>query len=184
MVSSNRKIYKHGRQWLFRGDNIPAGTPTDLVIGYREQGYDDDTIMQGLQQQGYSPQQINDAFNQANQKNQAVAGPVTGMERQEDTEAIVESLIEEKWTELQSKLNNLNEWKEKVDTQLIRFEQEITLLKENFDKLHEGILGKISEYDANLKDVGSSVKAMDEVFKRVLPSLTDSVNKLSRIANK
>ncbi len=56
-------------------------------------------------------------------------------------------------------------------------------LKENFDKLHQGILGKISEYDGNLKEVGSSVKAMDQVFKEVLPSLTESVNKLGRIAN-
>jgi hypothetical protein len=165
---------------------IPPGTPTDLVLAYREQGYDDETIMRGLQQQGYSSQQVNDAFNQANQKKQAVAGPVEGMEKysSDNTEAIVESLVEEKWAEFQDKLKFINEWKERVDSQLMRFDQEIKLLKENFDKLHEGILGKISEYDTNLKDVGSSVKAMDEVFKRVIPSLTDSVGKLNRMANK
>jgi len=165
--------------------NIPEGTPTDMIIAYRQQGYDDDTIIQGLQQQGYSAQQVNDAVTQANQKKQAVASPVQGsMESQKDTEAVVESIVEEKWSDFQNQMKSFIEWKEKADSQLVRMEQELGLLKQNFETLHEGILGKISEYDNNLKNVGSSVKAMDQVFKKVLPSLTDSVNKLSRIANK
>jgi len=172
--------------------NIPEDTPTDAVIQYRQQGYDTETIKQGLIQQGYSEQQVLDAFNQADMKPQAIASPVQGMappqqygsaNSSEDTEAIVESLIEEKWQDLQQQLKQITEWKERIDSQVIKLTQEMGLLKENFDKLHEGVLGKISEYDNNLKDVGSSVKAMDEVFKKVLPTMTESVNKLSKLAN-
>ena len=169
--------------------NIPEDTPTDAVIQYKQQGYDDETIKQGLSQQGYGPQQVLDAFNQADMKGQAIAAPVQGMQPapqqyEENTEAVVESLIEEKWQDLQTQLKAITEWKERIDSQVIKITQEMGLLKENFDKLHEGVLGKISDYDATLKDVGSSVKAMDEVFKKVIPTMTESVNKLSRLANK
>jgi len=70
-----------------------------------------------------------------------------------------------------------------VDSQLHKLTETMTSIQDNFNNLHQGILGKIGEYDSNLKEVGSSVKAMDQVFKNILPSLTDSVNKLSRISN-
>lgn len=101
-----------------------------------------------------------------------------------DTEAIVESAVEEKWKDLESSLKPLLDWKEKADMRITKVEQEILILKENFDKLHEGVLGKISEYDTNLEDVGSSIKAMDKVMKEVLPELNESVNRLSRISKK
>jgi len=101
-----------------------------------------------------------------------------------DTEAIAESVVEEKWKELEAKLKPLLEWKENADIRITKTEQEIIVLKETFDKLHEGVLGKISEYDTNLQDVGSSIKAMDKVMKEVLPELNDSVSRLSRISKK
>lgn len=70
-----------------------------------------------------------------------------------------------------------------MDASVNQMQLEVGALKENMDKLHEGVLGKIREYDTNLQDVGSSIKAMDQVFKKVLPTLTESVNKLSRVAN-
>ena len=46
------------------------------------------------------------------------------------------------------------------------------------------MLGKITEYDDNLTNVGTEIKAMGKVFSKVLPSLTDSVNKLQRYSGK
>ena len=42
-------------------------------------------------------------------------------------------------------------------------------------------MGKISEYDQNIIDVGTEMKAMEKVFQKVLPSLTENVNKLERM---
>ena len=142
-----------------------------------------------LQQNGYNSQQIFDAFNQADQKSTAVAGPVQGMEEEDseddipsgNTEAIVESLVQEKWKELQDKMQAFEQWKDDMDSKVHKIEESVNALKESFNNLHQGVLGKISEYDTNLKDVGSSVKAMDKVFKNVLPTLTESVSKLGRI---
>ena len=47
--------------------------------------------------------------------------------------------------------------------------------------MHKGILGKISEYDQNLVNVGTEIKAMEKVFEKILPSFTDNVQRLSRI---
>ncbi|MBW2998069.1 hypothetical protein KY321_00895 [Candidatus Woesearchaeota archaeon] len=163
---------------------IPENTPTDLILQYRQQGYDDDSIIKALQQQGYNSQQIFDGFNQADLKPNAVATPVQGMNTpaQDKTEEMIESIIEEKWNELKEKLNSFDNWKEQIQNQVTKLEEEMSHIKENYNNLHQGVLGKISEYDNNLKDVGSSVKAMDKVFKNILPTLTNSVNRLARMS--
>ena len=42
-------------------------------------------------------------------------------------------------------------------------------------------MSKISAYDQNIVDVGTEIKAMEKVFQKVLPNLTENVNKLDRI---
>jgi hypothetical protein len=37
------------------------------------------------------------------------------------------------------------------------------------------------DYDKNLLDVGTEIKAMEKVFQKVLPELTSSVQELGRI---
>ena len=45
-------------------------------------------------------------------------------------------------------------------------------LKSDFDGLHKAILGKIGEYDKNLVNIGTDIKAMEKVFQKVIPILT------------
>lgn len=99
----------------------------------------------------------------------------------ERIEEVAEAIIDEKWNELLKDINKMIEWKEKTESRLLRIEQDITNLKANFESLHKGILGKISEYDQNLVDVGTEIKAMEKVFQKVLPTFTENVNKLSRL---
>ena len=99
-------------------------------------------------------------------------------------EELAEAIIDEKWNELLKDINKMIEWKEKTDSRLARIEQEIQNLKSSFESLHKGILGKVSEYDQNLVEVGTEIKAMEKVFQKILPTFTDNVNKLSRITDK
>ncbi|MEA2036969.1 MAG: hypothetical protein U9O94_05640 [Nanoarchaeota archaeon] len=101
----------------------------------------------------------------------------------ESMEEVVEAVVEEKWKEKKKELGNLVEWKEEVNTKLAQLQQQIDDLKASFDGLHKGILGKITEYDENLNNVGTEIKAMGKVFSKVLPSFTESVNKLQRMGN-
>ncbi len=96
-------------------------------------------------------------------------------------EELAEAIIDEKWNEIVRSINKIVDWKERVETRLTKLEQQVDDMNKNFDTLHKGVLGKISDYDRNLTNVGAEIKAMDKVFQKVLPSLTESVGELSRI---
>ena len=61
-------------------------------------------------------------------------------------------------------------------------DQQIKDLTNSLNNLHKSLISKISEYDSNITNVGVEIKAMEKVFQKVLPSLTENVNKLDRIA--
>jgi len=96
-------------------------------------------------------------------------------------EEIAEAIIDEKWNELVKDINKVVEWKERTDMDLTKIQQDIENLKERFESLNKGILGKITEYDQNLTSVGTQIKAMDMAFQKILPTFTENVNKLDRI---
>ncbi len=103
-------------------------------------------------------------------------------DNKERIEEIAEAIIDEKWNVLVKDINKVIEWKERSDNELKRLSQEIVNLKERFESLHKGVLGKISDYDQNLSNVGTEIKAMEKVFQNVLPTLTESIHKLERLS--
>lgn len=99
----------------------------------------------------------------------------------EEIEELVESIIDEKWQELAKDINKIVDWKNDVEIKISKLEQQFNSLKEDFDKLHQAIIGKIGEYDKNILTVGAEIKAMEKVFSKVLPVFTENINELSRI---
>jgi hypothetical protein len=106
--------------------------------------------------------------------------PFAGGER-ERIEEMAETIIDEKWDELLKNINKITEWRDKTDARISKFEQEMKDLKDDFDKLHKALIGKISEYDQNILNVGTEIKAMERVFQKILPTFTENVSELSRI---
>lgn len=98
-------------------------------------------------------------------------------------EEVAESIIEEKWKDLMKNVNKIVEWKTQMDGRLVQMEQKFSDLQHNFDELHKALISKINEYDQNILNVGSQVKAMEKVFSKVLPTFTDTVSELGRITN-
>ena len=181
-----------------------AASPVEQVRSLKDQGWPDDQIIATLQGKGYDPVSINDAIAQAEAG--PAAGPLpevpgmppptpdmppgipTSIERplhkkdsSENFEEIAESVVEEKWGEFNKELAKVNEWKDKADARVTKTEQELQDLKDDVENLHKAIVAKIGEYDKNLLDVGTEIKAMEKVFQKVLPELTGSVSELSRI---
>ena len=171
--------------------------PTDSVISMQKQGLSNHQIIEYLQRQGYAPEQIFEAMNQANikgnieqpgllqmnQPNQMQMPPGPGFQdHNENIEKIAEAIIEEKWNVLSKHISKIVEWKDKTESKINKIEQEFVDMKKNFDSLHHSILGKVSEYDQNIVNLGVEIKAMEKVFQKILPTLTDSVNELSRIS--
>ena len=170
-------------------------TPTDQVMAMQQQGLTNNQIIQTLQRQGYQPQQIYDAMAQAEMRGGAEPMPETSVpgemqsgqgkqmqgEAPKGFEEIAEAIVEEKWHEFTRELGKVNEWKDATGSRLDKIDQSIADMKSDLDNLHKAIVSKISEYDRNLLDVGTEIKAMEKVFQKVLPDLTGSVAELSRI---
>jgi hypothetical protein len=182
-------------------------TNNQIVQALQRDGYDSAKIFDALSQadmqtgapvQGYGPQDMggmqpmspvpNDpgmatdqGYQQSYQQNyQQYPQAAAGGER-ERIEEMAETIIDEKWDELIKNINKIVEWKDRTEARVTKMEQEMKDVKDDFDKLHKAIIGKISEYDQNIINVGTEVKAMERVFQKILPTFTENVSELSRI---
>jgi hypothetical protein len=99
----------------------------------------------------------------------------------ERIEEIAEAIIDEKWNEIVKSVNKIIDWKDRTEAQIMKIEQQVSDLRSDFDNLTKGVLGKIGEYDQNITNIGSEIKAMENVFQKVLPNLTESVHTLDRL---
>ncbi|MBD3313964.1 hypothetical protein GF345_05975 [Candidatus Woesearchaeota archaeon] len=111
-------------------------------------------------------------------------GMAGGSMSEERIHEIAEAIIEEKWQELIENVNRIVEWKDSTESRITKLEQKMTDIGQSFDKLHEGVLGKISEYDKGIVDIGVEIKALEKVFQKILPGFMENVNELSRITAK
>ena len=101
---------------------------------------------------------------------------------EERIQEVAEAIIDEKWNDLVKDIKKVIEWKEKTEDRIAKLEQQIIDLRMGMDLLTKSMMAKISSYDQNIVDVGTEIKAMEKVFQKVLPNLTESVNKLDRMA--
>jgi len=174
-------------------DNM-AYPPVEQVITMQQQGMTNDQIVQALQRQGYETGSIMDALSQASAKGGVEPyaplpeeqmgepyAPAAKPFSRADVEGVVESVVEEKWNEFAKAHANINEWQEAMITRVDKIEQSVDDLRGDLDNLHKALVGKIGEYDKSLIDVGTEIKAMEKVFQKVLPTLTENVAELSRI---
>lgn len=163
-----------------RSQEPPSDVPVASVISMQDRGLTNNQIIQDLQRQGYSPQQIYDALAQAEAKSN-----IEPLQTPSDSfETVAEQIVEEKWSDFQRQISKLNEWKDSVDSRIDKFEQSITDLRSDLESLHKAIVSRVGEYDKTLMDVGTEIKAMEKVFQKVLPDLTSNVQELSRITAK
>lgn len=166
-------------------EEMPPGMEMPADQGYPEEGYGGyegygQYPPEAYPQEPY-PQGQYPAGTPMEQKGMG-APPPPELDR-ERIEEVAEAIVEEKWREKEREISKIVEWRDEVTTRLAQLQQQMDDLKASFDSLHKGMLGKISEYDENLTNVGTEIKAMEKVFSKVLPSLTDSINKLQRISD-
>ncbi len=170
----------------------PQKPPVDKVKEMKQQGLSNNQIIDNLQKENIPSSLIFDALNQSDIKPETpnekplitpsspLISPVSSSS-QPNNEELIEAIIDEKWNELLKDINKIIEWKNRMDQKIAGMDQKITDLKNEFDKLHTAVVGKIGEYDKNILEVGSDIKAMEQVFKKILPSFTENVKELSRI---
>ena len=174
-------------------------TNNQIVQTLQSQGYNTSQIFDAINQAGLSggfeagPEQENpetgmqeygQSYEQPYQQQSFQAPreiqPPTSID-EERIQEVAEAIIDEKWEELAKDIKKVIEWKERSEDRLAKLEQQVIDMRLSIDSLTKSIMSKISSYDQNIVDVGTEVKAMEKVFQKVLPTLTESVNKLDRM---
>ncbi len=123
--------------------------------------------------------QQQDLILQQNQKQEQLS-------RNDITEMIdetVEKLIEEKWDTLVDNVTKILKWKETTENQIHMLKDDILNISEGFSKLENKLISKISNYDKDILDVNSEIKALEKVFQKITPTLINNVNELAKIAD-
>jgi hypothetical protein len=189
------------------GNSGQRDIPLSQIEDMQRKGLTNSQIIQTLQRDGFSSTQIFDALNQANlqpthqmggmlPQDVAPPGPGYGMPQPpgpsmggmdmggSSNEELIEAIIDEKWNDLVKDVNKIVAWKEAMTQRIEKLEQRQDDLKADYDKLHEGVIGKVGEYDKNILEVGAEVRAMEKVFSKVLPVFTENVAELSRITDR
>ncbi len=96
-------------------------------------------------------------------------------------EEISEGIIDEKWDSLIEEVKKIIEWKEGVEGTINKLHGDVDKLKEDFKELHQGVLGKLEDYDTKMTEVGTELKAVGKVFKDVVPEFVENVKELKGI---
>ena len=185
------------------------GNPINEVMQLRDQGLTDSIIMDELSKKGYSHEQITKALSQADASSVSSSAsmpmPPPNGNREMDMgmsavppeprrngemgniyeriEEIAESMIDEKWDDLISEVKKIVDWKQKIEEKQNKMMADLEKLKEDFQTLHQGVLGKLDEYDGRMQDVGTELKAVGKVFKDVVPQFVQNVKDLGRITS-
>ena len=173
-------------------------TSNQIVQMLQSQGYNNSEIFDAINKAGltqnvpveqpeagmpeygqYEPQQTYEQPYQSFQPPKEIQAPASIDE--ERIQEVAEAIIDEKWDDLVKDIQKVIEWKERSEDRIAKDEHQIIDLKINMDSLTKSMMAKISSYDQNIVDVGTDIKAMEKVFQKVLPSLTESVNKLDRM---
>lgn len=105
-------------------------------------------------------------------------------DKDERMHEIAESIIEEKWNELMDSVSRIVEWKDGIEMRMAKAEQQLADLRGSFDKLHEGVLGKLGDYDKGISTITVEIKALEKVFQKILPGFVENVHELSKITEK
>jgi len=187
----------------------PEEIPISQAVQMKDRGLTNNQIIQVLQQQGFNSQQIYDALAQAEARQSIEPySPAQDMPREplsseaplmqnqfnqdyhqqypqqmHSPEELVESIIHEKWQKMTKEITKITEWKDSMTTRMERMEQQISDLKSTMDNLHKAIVARVGEYDKTLSEVGTEIKAMEKVFKDVLPEMTNNIQELSKLTH-
>ena len=176
-------------------------TDNQIIQALQSQGYNTNQVYDAINQANLSggfqapPQEpemampdYGQSYEQHPQQQQSFQGYQPSRETQpssideEKIQEVAEAIIDEKWEELVKDIKKVIEWKDRTEDRIAKLEQQLIDIRLSIDSLTKGIMAKISSYDQNIVDVGTEVKAMEKVFQKVLPSLTESVTKLDRMA--
>lgn len=99
----------------------------------------------------------------------------------EMVEEIVESVVKEKWDDLIKNVGDIKVWKEKMQVDTNAIKQEILRMQERFDSMQRSLMGKLTDYDQGVREIGSEIRALEQVLQKILGPLTRNIKDLEKV---
>ncbi len=106
---------------------------------------------------------------------------VQGSMSSDQIQQIVEAVVEEKWEELTSKMGDLSLWKESMNNDVESVKQEILRTQDRINNLQNVVIGKVTEYSRGITDINTEMKALEQVFQKILQPLTSNIKDLNKV---
>jgi len=102
----------------------------------------------------------------------------------EAIEEIAEEIASEKIKEFKSQVGDIAEFKQDTEANMATMNERIKRIETSMDKLQAALLGKVSEYGKDIKDLGSEMRALEGAFSKILNPLVENVKDLSEITDR
>lgn len=104
-------------------------------------------------------------------------------ETEEKIQEVAELIVDEKWDDMTKRIGNLGLWKSRVETEITSIKQEIFRMQNTFQGLQNAIAGKLDDYNKNIMNVNSEMKALEGVLQKILEPLSQNIRDLNKITN-
>ncbi len=147
--------------------NMPLQQP-QMQESVMDQSQDFDIPLPGQEQQPVAQQQ-------------QYSMPAQPQMSYQDIQAVVEQIVEEKWKEMMRSVGDINLFKARVSDDMEAVKQELLRTQKRLEDLQNAVLGKVHDYNDNLIKIGDDMKALEQVFGRILEPLTSNIKELNRI---
>jgi len=102
----------------------------------------------------------------------------------EDIEEISEKIIDEKWKSIEKNFRKLEDWKDETHINLTKLQEDLVRMDTKIGMMEKAIFGKVEEYSKGILDVNVELKAMQKVFKTMLPEFTANIKELRSLVSK
>ena len=99
----------------------------------------------------------------------------------DEIQALVEQVVEEKWKEMMRSVGDINVFKARVGDDMEAVKQELLRTQKRLEDLQVAVLGKVREYNDSVLGIGNDMKALEEVFGKIMGPLVSNVKELGRI---
>jgi hypothetical protein len=96
-------------------------------------------------------------------------------------EETVEKIMDEKWEKVIENVQAVIEWKESQTNQLNQVKEDILSIKDKVEQVEKNLFNKITEYDKDIVDVSSELRALEKVLNQITPTLVNNITELGKI---
>ncbi len=96
-------------------------------------------------------------------------------------QVLVEQVVEEKWKEMMRSVGDIPVFKARVSDDMEAVKQELLRTQKRLEDLQTAVLGKVKEYNEGVLSIGNDMKALEQVFSKIMEPFVTNVKELSKI---